>query len=344
MPRLSHIAVFFLTLTLTLSASAHPFIAADKGGKTHVGGYQNESGVLGLEAARKLLLLLEKPASNRTSASGKLFTGEQFDPNLGWYYLRARYYNPANGRFPTMDTYPGRMFEPPTLHKYLYTHADPVNGIDPSGNATVIETAAAQRMMTSLLLRAVATTNSIHRVQTAVGIVQSLVQAFRLLSDPTAIAALRDYFDPNNPLFEGILDEGGFEHATSVLRQNAARIAGSVARHKIASFMRYVPDKNSSVIFYLPTPIRSPGNGNLIPTPIKIPFGKFGSRPLKLLIGGKSTRFFGIGFTLGKRLNAQRQLFRMDWARSGSHYPGDAQNADYWTDPGFEFHVPKDPK
>ncbi|MCC5864877.1 MAG: RHS repeat-associated core domain-containing protein, partial [Wenzhouxiangella sp.] len=61
------------------------------------------------------------------------YTGEQYDPNPGFYYLRAIYYNPATGRFPTMDTYQGRIHEPQTLHKYLYVHADPVNMVDPSG-------------------------------------------------------------------------------------------------------------------------------------------------------------------------------------------------------------------
>jgi RHS repeat-associated protein len=62
-----------------------------------------------------------------------LFAGEQFDENLGQYYLRARYYDPSAGRFTRRDTYEGDVFEPATLHKYLYAHANPVNGIDPSG-------------------------------------------------------------------------------------------------------------------------------------------------------------------------------------------------------------------
>jgi uncharacterized protein RhaS with RHS repeats len=33
--------------------------------------------------------------------------GEQYDGPLGLYYLRARYYNPATGRFLTMDSAPG---------------------------------------------------------------------------------------------------------------------------------------------------------------------------------------------------------------------------------------------
>ena len=72
-----------------------------------------------------------------TTPNTYLYTGEQLDPNLGFYYLRARYYNPANGRFPSMDTWMGRSSDPRTLHKYLYTHADPVNGVDPSGNVTL---------------------------------------------------------------------------------------------------------------------------------------------------------------------------------------------------------------
>ncbi|MEO1245948.1 MAG: Ig-like domain-containing protein [Pseudomonadota bacterium] len=68
-----------------------------------------------------------------------LYTGEQFDPNLGFYYLRARYYNPAIGRFPTMDAFQGLMFDPVSLHKYLYANADPVVNLDPTGELTLQE-------------------------------------------------------------------------------------------------------------------------------------------------------------------------------------------------------------
>ena len=34
----------------------------------------------------------------------------------------------------TMDTWPGSIFEPASLHKYLYCEGNPVNGWDPSGN------------------------------------------------------------------------------------------------------------------------------------------------------------------------------------------------------------------
>jgi RHS repeat-associated protein len=68
-----------------------------------------------------------------SSENSFLYTGEQFDPNAGFYYLRARYYDQGVGRFLTADPYQGRMHEPVTLHKYLYAHANPVMSSDPSG-------------------------------------------------------------------------------------------------------------------------------------------------------------------------------------------------------------------
>jgi RHS repeat-associated protein len=68
-----------------------------------------------------------------TTPNDYLDSGEQFDANLGFYYLRARYMNPSSGRFWTMDRAEGSVYDPATLHKYLYSNGDPVNRIDPSG-------------------------------------------------------------------------------------------------------------------------------------------------------------------------------------------------------------------
>ena len=58
----------------------------------------------------------------------------------GLYYLRARLMNPLTGRFWNADSYEGNGFDPASLHKYLYANADPVNGMDPSGHLTLVET------------------------------------------------------------------------------------------------------------------------------------------------------------------------------------------------------------
>jgi RHS repeat-associated protein len=62
-----------------------------------------------------------------------MYRGEQYDSDLGLYYLRARYYNPLTGRFVSRDPGSGELTNPETLHKYLYADAEPVNGIDPTG-------------------------------------------------------------------------------------------------------------------------------------------------------------------------------------------------------------------
>jgi RHS repeat-associated protein len=62
-----------------------------------------------------------------------LYRGEQYDLDLGLYYLRARYLNPATGSFTTRDSYPGSTTNPVALHKYLYAYGDPVGLQDPSG-------------------------------------------------------------------------------------------------------------------------------------------------------------------------------------------------------------------
>ncbi len=75
------------------------------------------------------------------------YCGEQYDADLHMYFLRARYMETDRGRFWTMDSYQGRNHDPTTLHKYLYCHADPVNGIDPSGEMTLVEAVAVGSIM-----------------------------------------------------------------------------------------------------------------------------------------------------------------------------------------------------
>jgi len=82
---------------------------------------------------------------NRTGTTDNayLFTGEQYDDSLGNYYLRTRYYNPAIGRFISMDNFDGVQRQPLTLNKYLYANADPVNRIDPTGQFSISSLSAA---------------------------------------------------------------------------------------------------------------------------------------------------------------------------------------------------------
>ena len=45
----------------------------------------------------------------------------------------------STGTFTSMDTYAGSVFDPVSLHKYLYANANPVTYSDPSGNMSLPE-------------------------------------------------------------------------------------------------------------------------------------------------------------------------------------------------------------
>ncbi len=78
-------------------------------------------------------------SSSGTTVNNYLYTGEQFDKNLGEYYLRARYYNPSQGRFTGRDPFEGMLDVPLSLNKYGYVHGNPINNTDPTGMFSLSE-------------------------------------------------------------------------------------------------------------------------------------------------------------------------------------------------------------
>jgi len=89
-------------------------------------------------------------ASTGTTPNEHLYAGEALDSNSGLYYLRARYMNPASGRFISMDSYGGSYTDPASLHKYSYANGNPANLIDPSGNFSIVETAITSSLVGTL--------------------------------------------------------------------------------------------------------------------------------------------------------------------------------------------------
>jgi RHS repeat-associated protein len=91
-------------------------------------------------------------ASTGSTPNNYLYTGEQLDGNVGFYYLRARYYNQKIGSFLSLDTFHGSLSEPISLHKYLYANADPVNKLDPTGMFSLLEMSAVAAVIGILIL------------------------------------------------------------------------------------------------------------------------------------------------------------------------------------------------
>jgi RHS repeat-associated protein len=61
------------------------------------------------------------------------FAGQQTDADSGLQYLRARYYDPATGRFPSRDPLMGTTRSPGSLNRYSYAWNNPTSLTDPSG-------------------------------------------------------------------------------------------------------------------------------------------------------------------------------------------------------------------
>ncbi|PWU19984.1 MAG: hypothetical protein C5B50_05050 [Verrucomicrobia bacterium] len=72
-------------------------------------------------------------SSTSPAQTTKLYCGEQFEPLLQMYNLRARFYHPNTGRFNARDSFAGYNEDPRSLHKYAYASLDPVLATDPSG-------------------------------------------------------------------------------------------------------------------------------------------------------------------------------------------------------------------
>lgn len=98
-------------------------------------------------------------ASSGATANRYRFAGEQFDVNSGFYYLRARFYDPATGVFVSTDSFAGDPQSPLSLHRYLYAFNNPVNFSDPSGKFSLISVSISISISTSI--RSIYTTNLI---------------------------------------------------------------------------------------------------------------------------------------------------------------------------------------
>ena len=76
--------------------------------------------------------------SEGSAASAYGFTGEQEDTSAGLVFLRARYYDPATGRFISKDSWEGSPQRPLTLNAWNYVEGNPINSADPMGYGDLI--------------------------------------------------------------------------------------------------------------------------------------------------------------------------------------------------------------
>ena len=87
---------------------------------------------LALQESRLYTSYGEPFGTTGTNQTAFGYTGEPMDGN-GLVHLRARYYNPVLGVFPSLDPLEGDMGNPLSLDQYVYVQGNPVNWVDSSG-------------------------------------------------------------------------------------------------------------------------------------------------------------------------------------------------------------------
>lgn len=114
-----------------------------------------------------------------------LYCGEYYDAESQTYYLRARYYDPANGRFTQQDAWAYMdTSDPLSLNLYTYCCNNPVMYVDSSGHVGVL----ASIIGVALLLATTLTSCNSSTISS---------------DDTNQDAVLDEFLDPESPLFIG---------------------------------------------------------------------------------------------------------------------------------------------
>jgi len=135
----------------------------------------------------------------------------------------AQYDDPLNGRFNQLDPYAGNTQDPQSLHKYLYCHANPVNGIDPSGNMEFSIAGLSQSLSIGIV---------VFGIFTAIGVDVFVDRGFlpdQLLNNPIVNNAMRSAYTDSHVGTPNAKEQGGTIFETSAGRFKVIRWNSGIA-------------------------------------------------------------------------------------------------------------------
>jgi RHS repeat-associated protein len=74
-----------------------------------------------------------------SAPSGPGYTGHVNDPDTGFVYMQARYYDPAVGRFLSIDPVAPKSGDPFSFNRHAYANNNPIMHIDPDGRTVTCD-------------------------------------------------------------------------------------------------------------------------------------------------------------------------------------------------------------
>ena len=319
-----------------------------------------------VDASGAVLLVQRFDAYGRTvEKAGTLqspigYRGERYDTTLGQYYLRARYYNPASGRFTGVDKHQGTYLDPFQILRYSYASGNPVSGMDPSGYFTTTGSLATINVrVTNFVNYGRSAYNIYSKLSMVHDYLTFLIDMTKLFSNVSNLGARnirRQLTSVVNasPDFGRRLQQQSMEEAGEVFAMNIGKIFGNLSKivgsigtgphARLMNLGDAYREKKSRLVIMMPTPeyltgVQGPNPLFIIPTPMRMTvLGE--KRKISLYFGHKyfQGRMFGFGVIKDKTQKSEEkpfQLFRMDWHKPHSgHTPGN----DYWIHSGTDYH------
>ena len=230
-----------------------------------------------------------------------LFTTAQYDPNAGFYYLRARYYSPGNGRFLTQDPWKGNIYDPQSLHKYAYAHLDPVSRTDPSGLMSLGELDVTQVLMRQMS-HVITTGSRLLRIYDKANSVKDVIMGIINIIDFVGNVSHFQGAFPRSGVKPDFKFSGAADSFLSLAKQGMAKGAANWSAGYLGSRIR--GQRLKAYILYMPTFFRTPQRTSRI--------GSVNGIPLKLGFGVPDKKGAGTLMGIGVEMGGERQLLRMD--------------------------------
>ncbi|MGE5609731.1 MAG: RHS repeat-associated core domain-containing protein [Bacillota bacterium] len=286
-----------------------------------------------------------------TAQTHVLYTNQVFDPIMQQYVLRSRYYNQAIGEFSSFDFgYAGDPFSPQTLHKYLYCHGDPINGIDPYGMFEIAEVMTNMNSVmgnfASIVSKAQRVYSTVRRIIDTVDTLSSIVRI--VTGDMSALLyeARSQLTGTSLGKYAGVFTTQGISKALTTLMTNLSLITTGIIKQpeKLKEIGGMLDGDNPALIIKMPTPPLA--NPLALIPPIRTGL-QLGRLKIPVYLSFQTTeqtgRFIGLavaGNCKTKHFDTRvAELFHMDYIVHGGS-PG-PNNWARWDSNGFEFQIPR---
>jgi RHS repeat-associated protein len=269
-------------------------------------------------------------ATGSAAATAYLYAGEQWDADVGAYYLRARWYLPEWGRFLSRDPYEGAPDDPVSQNRFLYASANPINNIDPSGHMTLTEVNVTMGQIANFSRMSLRVINVYQKASSVI----DAISAIQALASIVQGGQLQPYIQNGLSQFGNAIDG---QKAMESLSENLQPLL----TRSFPIWSRYLLQHGKNLkgfVIWLPNPGGLPQ--------IRIPAGTYGKYSLTLVAGGmsKSGTVVGVGLRMPGIPGATdlQQIWRMDF--HSVHWPRGVNNTKpseiaAWEDKPFHYHV-----